>query len=151
MLTKGNFTRDEWNNLHRLFKISHFSSPRCTKKNSLISCNTIAKRFQESKTKTRPAVVNVSCYLIATSSSAASSPIASKSPGISGASGKPDTGMRMNPNLFDAASTSQVRLQDAYLGGLMEEQRGKPPQKEEDSDSTILKLRSGSTKGIKLR
>ena len=26
ILTKGNFTRDEWNNLLHLFNISHFSS-----------------------------------------------------------------------------------------------------------------------------
>ena len=25
MLTEGNFTRDEWNHLRRLFNISHFS------------------------------------------------------------------------------------------------------------------------------
>ena len=31
MLTKGNFTRDEWNNLLHLFLIRHFSSTCCTK------------------------------------------------------------------------------------------------------------------------
>ena len=30
MLTKGNFTRDEWNHLLSLFNISHFSSTACT-------------------------------------------------------------------------------------------------------------------------
>ena len=30
ILTKGNFTRDEWNHLLNLFKISHFSSTACT-------------------------------------------------------------------------------------------------------------------------
>ena len=30
ILTKGNFTRDEWNHLLNLFNISHFSSPVCT-------------------------------------------------------------------------------------------------------------------------
>ena len=30
ILTKGNFTRDEWNHLLNLFKISHFSSTTCT-------------------------------------------------------------------------------------------------------------------------
>ena len=29
ILTKGNFTRDEWNHLLCLFKISHFSSTDC--------------------------------------------------------------------------------------------------------------------------
>ena len=30
MLTKGNFTRDEWNHLLCLFAISHFSSTDCS-------------------------------------------------------------------------------------------------------------------------
>ena len=30
ILTKGNFTRDEWNHLLTLFNISHFSSTACT-------------------------------------------------------------------------------------------------------------------------
>ena len=30
MLTKGNFTRDEWNHLLSLFNISHFSSTKCS-------------------------------------------------------------------------------------------------------------------------
>ena len=30
MLTKGNFTRDEWNHLLCLFSISHFSSAECS-------------------------------------------------------------------------------------------------------------------------
>ena len=37
--TKGNFTRDEWNHLLRLFNISHFSSTVC--------CGTMAKRSQQ--------------------------------------------------------------------------------------------------------
>ena len=43
ILTKGNFTRDEWNNLLHLFIISHFISLRCTKKFRLIGCITMAK------------------------------------------------------------------------------------------------------------
>ena len=54
------------------------------------------------------------------------------------ASGKPDSRMRINPNSFDAAPTSEVRLKDAYVGGLMEKQRGKPR-------PTILRLRSDTT------
>ena len=49
ILTKGNFTRDEWNNLVNLFHIGHFSSLHCTKSFSLISCITMAKRIQEQK------------------------------------------------------------------------------------------------------
>ena len=45
----------------------------------------------------------------------------------------------MNKNSFDAASTSQVRLKDAYFGALMERQRRDPSHQEEvvseDSDN----------------
>ena len=86
MLTTGNFTRDEWNNLLHSVNISHFSSTCGTKNLSLISCFTMGKRMQDQYeeervvSKWRPAVMNVSSF-IATSSSAASSPIASKSRG----------------------------------------------------------------------
>ena len=40
VLTKGNFTRDEWNNLVHLFNISHFSSLCCAKNFRLICCIT---------------------------------------------------------------------------------------------------------------
>ena len=50
ILTKWNFTRDEWNNLLHLFNISHFSSTCCAENSSLISCpKTMAKRMQEQK------------------------------------------------------------------------------------------------------
>ena len=39
ILTKGNFTRDEWNHLLFLFNISHFSSTICSE--------TMAKRLQQ--------------------------------------------------------------------------------------------------------
>ena len=74
----------------------------------------------------------MSSYLIATSSCAASSPIASKSPGMPIASEKTDSRMSVEPSSFDAASTSQVRLKDAYIGGLMERQRGDPSHQEEE-------------------
>ena len=60
MLTKGNVTRDEWNNLIHLLNTSHFSSTCCTKNFSLISCSTMAKRIQNQKKK--------SCVQVATSS-----------------------------------------------------------------------------------
>ena len=65
--------------------------------------------------------MNVSPYFVATSSSAASSPIASKSLGMCGALGKPGRRMDLEASSFDAASASQVGL---YLGGLKEEQQG---------------------------
>ena len=52
------------------------------------------------------------------------SPIASNSPGKLIASGKPESRVRRNSK-SDAASGSQVRLQDAYFGGLMDTATGK--------------------------
>ena len=63
---KGISTRDEWNNLLHLFKISHFSSTCCAKDSSLISCPTMAKRIQEQKeeeiivSKSKPTAMNLS-------------------------------------------------------------------------------------------
>ena len=37
ILTKGNFKRDDWNNLLHLFNVSHFSSLCCAQNSSLIS------------------------------------------------------------------------------------------------------------------
>ena len=45
ILTKGNFTRDEWNHLLCLFKISHFSSTVCS--------DAVAKRSQQDSGKER--------------------------------------------------------------------------------------------------
>ena len=112
ILTRGNFTRDQWNNLLHLFNISHFSSLCCAKKFQPDQLHYIGKRIQEQKegekdvSKSRPAVMNVSSYLMSSSSSAASSPIASKSQGKSGASGR--LGSRMN--LEQVQSTQLQRL-----------------------------------------
>ena len=104
----------------------------------------MAKKIQEQKeeervvSKSRLAAMNLSSF-ISTSSSTAASPIASKSPVMLITSEKPDSRMSIDPNSFDAASTSQLRLKDAYLGGLMEKQRGNPSlqeeQNSEDSDN----------------
>ena len=122
ILTKGNFTRDEWNNLLHLFNISHFSSACGAKNSSLISRpKTMAKRIQEQKgeerslAKSKSTAMNLSSH-VPTSSSSAKSPIASKSPGVLIATGKRESRMRRNSKP-DAASSSQVQLQDAYLGG----------------------------------
>ena len=45
MLTKGNFTRDEWNHLLSLFNISHFSSAVCS--------GAMAKRIQQESGEVR--------------------------------------------------------------------------------------------------
>ena len=84
ILTKGNFTRDEWNNLLHLFNISHFSLLRCAQNFSLTSCTkTMEKRMQEQEgeerivAKSKPTMNLVS--LVSTSSSNVQHPIASKS------------------------------------------------------------------------
>ena len=119
-----------------MFNIIHFSSTCCTKNFSLMSCFTIAKRIQNQKeeervvSKSRRAVTNMSSF-IATSSSTASSPIASESPGMPIASGKPDNRMSVEPSSFDGAST------DSRMHTLMEEQWGDPShQEEEDSEDS---------------
>ena len=82
ILSKGNFTRDDWNNLLHLFNISHFSSTCCAQNSSLISCTkTMAKRMQEQKgeersvAKSKSTAMNLSSHVPASSSSA-KSPIA---------------------------------------------------------------------------
>ena len=88
ILTKGNFTRDEWNNLLCLFNISHFSSLSCAKNSSLISCpKTMAKSMQEQTeeerivAKSMPMVMKLTSSVVASSSSVQST-IASRSRGI---------------------------------------------------------------------
>ena len=91
----------------------------------------MAKRIQEQEeervvSKSRPAVMNMSSYFIATSSSAASSPIASKSPGMPIASGKPDSRMSVEPSSFEAASTSQSVTQGCIPWRVDGRAAGKP-------------------------
>ena len=87
--------------------------------------------------KAPPAVTNTSSHLMTSSSSTASSPIALKNSGMSGASGRPGSKMNLEACSFKAASASQVRLKDAYLGGLKEEQQGDVAhEKEENSKET---------------
>ena len=55
-LTKGNFTRDEWNNVLHLFNVSHFRSTCWAKNSSLVRCpNTMAKKMSEQKGEERSA------------------------------------------------------------------------------------------------
>ena len=81
MLTEGNFTRDEWNNLLHLLIISHFSILRD-------SCaETMAKRMQEHErenrivAKSKPTTMNLA-FTVSTSSSTVQNLVASKSLGI---------------------------------------------------------------------
>ena len=94
-----------------------------------MSCTkTMAKRMQEQKgeeksvANSKSTSMNLSSH-VPTSSSSAKSPIASKSPEILVATGKPESRTRRNSK-SDAASSSQVRLQDAYLGRLMDTAAG---------------------------
>ena len=110
ILTAGNFTSDEWDNLLHVFNISHISSTCCAKNSSLISCpKKMAKRKQEQKgeersmAKSKSTAMNLSSHG-PTSSSTAKSPIASTSPGILTATGKPESRMRRNSK-SDAASS----------------------------------------------
>ena len=52
ILTKGNFTRDEWNHLLSLFNISHFSSTVCSAAVAKRSSTRIRRRTSHSKIKT---------------------------------------------------------------------------------------------------
>ena len=126
-LTRGNFTRDGWNNLLYLFNISHFSSLCCAKNFSLISCTKrMAKRMQEQSeeskivAKSRPTAMNLTSS-VAASSSSVNSPIASRRRGILkassrqvGLSGRPDASTSQHSS-YDAASSSQGWQRDAQL------------------------------------
>ena len=67
--------------------------------------------------------------VLATSSSTASSPIATESPGMPNASVKSDSRMSTEPNSFDAASTSQVRSGGCIPWRVIEKQRRKKKKK----------------------
>ena len=95
ILTKGNFTRDEWNHLLNLFNISHFSSTACTA--------AMAKRAQQEKekrvtAKSRPLMNLTARMLSVVSSSTSSNPVRTwhgyqdpeKSVAVDDRSGKPD-------------------------------------------------------------
>ena len=125
ILTKGNSTRNEWNNLLHLFNISHFSSICCSQNFSSTSClETMAKRMQEEKgeeiivAKSKPTTMNLA-FSVSTSSSTVNSPIASKSPGTLKAPCRTDwssTGKRdARDRNHDAASSSQGWQKDAFL------------------------------------
>ena len=89
--------------------------------------------------KSRLAAMNMSSYFIATSSSAASSPIASKSGGDADSFGETDGTMSLEPSSFDPASPCQVRLKDAYLGRFDGRAAERPV-------ASILRPEPGSTK-----
>ena len=90
----------------------------------------------------------MSSYLMSSSSSAASSPIASKSLETSGASWRFGSRTNFAASPSDAASASQAKLKDAYLGGLKEKQQGDLPHEREEKSGkklAILNLSHGIT------
>ena len=102
----------------------------------MISCITISK--------SRPSLNCSSCH-IATSSSAASSPIGSKSPGTVGASGRPGCRLNLAASSIDGASASQEKLKDAYLGGLKDELQKKIWRKRKNKSQRNLMMSPGIT------
>ena len=125
ILTKGNFTRDEWNNLIKLFNISHFSSVCYSQNFSSTNCpETMAKRMhqglgEERIVATSKPTLNLVSHA-ATSSSTVQSPIPSKSPGTLRAPCQQDWNSTVKlvarePSQKDAASSSQVWQKDAEM------------------------------------
>ena len=113
----------------------------------------MAKRMQEQKreersvAKSKSTAMNLSSH-VQTSSSSAKSPIASKSPGILIATEQLEIRMRRNSKSH-AASSSQARLQDAYLGGLMDTATTKPvATKEESGDVDLFESETGSEEDV---
>ena len=109
----------------------------------------MAKRMREQKEEeiivatSTSAAMNLSSH-VPTSSSSPKSPIASKSLGILIAHGKPKSKMRRNSK-SDAASSSQARLKDAYLGRLMDTATVNPvATKEESGDADLSESETGS-------
>ena len=97
-------------------------------------CGNMCLRHQNKKKKTgfwqksKPTAMNL------TSTAQTSSSSVDRSPGILNATGKPESRMRRNSKLH-AASSSQGRLKDAYLGGLVVEVAGKPAATDKSQES----------------
>ena len=136
--------------------LSVISVPLAALRISAWRTKTMVKRMQEQTegervvSKSRPAVMNMS--FIATSSSAASSPIASKSPGMPIASGKPTAGWVLN----EAHLTQRRRLKcDSRvhtLAGWWRSSVGtrRIKKKKNQKTLTILRLRPGIAKNTLL-
>ena len=116
VLTKGNFTRDEWNKLLHLFNISHSSLTSCTKR--------MSEMMQEQEgedrivAKSKPTTMN-QAFIVSTSSSSVQNPVASKSLEILKAPCRTDwsSSGKLDARDFnrDAASSSQGWQKDAVL------------------------------------
>ena len=120
ILTKGNFTRDEWNHLLHLFNISIFSSASCPEAMlKIMQPGTGEERIvAESKPTLNLASCSAESSPTAPSSSASSRPGILRAPSQQGSNltaqcaGKPAAG---GSNQTDAPSNFQVWLRDARL------------------------------------
>ena len=105
------------------------------------------KREERSVAQSKSTAMNLSSH-VPTCSSSAKSPIASKSPGLLVATGKPQSRMRASSE-SDAASSSQARLKDAYLGGLMDTATVKPvATKKKSGDVDLSESQTGSEEDV---
>ena len=103
--------------IFHLFNIIHFSSTCCTR---ISVCKAAHNGEEDSKSKrrgkrvvskSRPAVIEYFfLFLCRQVPVPPSSPIASKSPGTTGASGRLGSRMNIAASSFDAASASQVQI-----------------------------------------
>ena len=159
MLTKGNFTRDEWNHLLCLFNISHFSSTVCSA--------AMAKRFQQDSgeervtAKSKP-MMNLSARMPSVVSSSTSLSPGKRCYGkqdpwrpvvADDRSGQPDkTSWSMiqqarphhGETLFDGAA------QSVRYGGILRDRSGQPDKinSQEVADSTNFVMGSDATEFV---
>ena len=132
ILTKGNFTRDEWNHLLNLFNISHFSSTACTA--------AMAKRAQQGSgeervtVKSRPMMNLTARMPSVVSSSTSSNPgrtsYGYQDPGKSVASDdrsvKPD---RLSPAGYSKLDYGRSWSSQEWKSGAAEHDRSGKPEK----------------------
>ena len=132
ILTKGNFTRDEWNHLLNLFNISHFSSTACTA--------AMAKRAQQGSgeervtAKSRPVMNFTARMPSVVSSSTSSNPVRTsygyQDPGKSVAgddrSGKPE---RPSPPGYSKEDYGQSWSSQEWKSGAAAHDRSWKPEK----------------------
>ena len=150
-LTKGNFTRDEWNNLLHLFNISHFSSTCCAKIDKVPQndgekyAGTKGRRMKCGEIEIYSDELVFPCFdkfLIRERSDCIQRSDCTHSYRDPWREGK-------KKSKSDAASISQVRLQDAYLGGLMDTATGRPvATREESGDVDLSESETGSEEDV---
>ena len=142
ILTKGNFTRDEWNHLLNLFNIDHFSSTACTA--------AMAKRAQQESgeervtAKSRPMMNLTARVPSVVSSSTSSNPGRTsygyqdpgKSVAVDDRSGQPD---RPSPPGYSKEDYGQsLSSQEWKSGAATHERSGKPEKTSWDSLQKVV-------------